>query len=105
MPTAAIKAMPRPAATRVTAFTDLVPSTGPPLAVHSGTIQILLIPSYGMDTGTGLDCHKGGVVFNVDGRGHGSSDLVRKVTTLPKFCKQVGPGGTIEVWSPVPIAL
>ena len=74
---------------------------------YAGTIQLLLIPSYGMQIGTGLYCRSGGVVFNVDGRGHGRSHLVQKgaTGTPPKKTRiPIASGsGAIEVWEPLAI--
>ncbi len=72
---------------------------------YSGTIQILLIPSYGMSIGSGLYCRAGGVVFNVDGRGHGVSDMrLNGPGALLKLSGAVvGGRGSIDVWRPVPI--
>ncbi len=62
-----------------------------------GTTQILLIPSYGMDIGTGLYCVPNGVAFNVDGRDDGSTEVVVKSKggqTLHKHTPK-GARGTI----------
>ena len=40
------------------------------------TIQVLLIPSYGMSIGTGLHCKPDGIAFNVDGRVMGTSQVI-----------------------------
>jgi hypothetical protein len=55
----------------------LGPDTNPygRASAYAGTIQILLIPSYGMAIGQGLHCKPGGIAFNVDGRGMGSSEV------------------------------
>jgi hypothetical protein len=69
----------------------------------SGAIQILLIPSFGMDIGTGLYCRHGGVVFNVDGRGQGSSELVVKGRLTGIRCWKAGVAGGrggLDIWSP-----
>lgn len=44
-------------------------------SVLAPTIQILLIPSYGMTIGQGLHCRPNGIAFNVDGRGRGNSEV------------------------------
>ena len=72
-----------------------------------GSTQILLIPSYGMSIGTGLYCVPFGVVFNVDGRGQGSSHAVVK-DKIPAVAKVMantvaGGRGTVEVWGPFQI--
>ena len=69
--------------------------------------QILLIPSYGMEIGGGLYCVPFGVVFNVDGRGRGSSRAVVKGKS-PAIAKVManavaGGRGTVEVWGPFQI--
>jgi hypothetical protein len=64
-------------------------------------IQVLLIPSYGMEIGTGLYCRTGGVVFNVDGRGTGKTDVVRKGETKPGKINFAAGRGTLDVWRPV----
>ena len=45
------------------------------------TIQVLLIPSYGMDIGARMYCKTNGIAFNVDGRRTGSSEV--KLNTPP----------------------
>jgi hypothetical protein len=89
---------------------DHIASTAPSLgraSRYSGTIQILLIPSYGMSIGNGLYCRTGGVVFNVDGRGHGRSHLALNSPGNPAPQKighsVIGGRGSMEVWNPVPI--
>lgn len=69
-----------------------------------GSTQILLIPSYGMDIGTGLYCVPDGVVFNVDGRGLGSTEVVVK-GKFPKVARTssapvVSGRGTVDLWGP-----
>jgi hypothetical protein len=44
-------------------------------ADYMGTIQILLIPSYGMSIGTGLHCKPNGICFGVDGMVRGSAEV------------------------------
>ena len=69
-----------------------------------GSTQILLIPSYGMEIGTGLYCVQDGVVFNVDGRGLGSSKVVvkGKVPPVSRTSSTAVPSGrgTVDVWGP-----
>jgi len=68
---------------------------------YASIIQVLLIPSYGMSIGTGLYCRPGGVVFNVDGRGLGSTNLVQKWGP-PMGGTNVAIGrGSIDMWRPV----
>jgi len=87
---------------------DHIQSTGPEgrLANFANIIQILLIPSYGMDI-THHSCVVGGIIFNVDGRGSGSSNLVVKGSITPIVGQAVAApktGGQIEKWGPFPIA-
>lgn len=72
---------------------------------YAGSTQLLLIPSYGMEIRTGLYCRNGGIVFNVDGRGLGKSDMAVKGGVRPtKTSTAVNGGrGTVEVWQPAPI--
>lgn len=81
-----------------------VPNTGR-ASKYAATTQILLIPSYGMEIGTGLYCRPGGIVFNVDGRGRGNSHIAVKGGAKPTVMRTaiVGGPGLVEVWSPVPI--
>jgi hypothetical protein len=51
------------------------------------TIQILLIPSYGMTIGDGLFTKPNGILFNVDGRGRGSSEV--KLNVAPYVSQNV----------------
>jgi hypothetical protein len=88
------------------AHTKQTPMSGGRLAGYADKVQILLIPSYGMEIRTGLYCMKGGVVFNVDGRGNGSSDVAVKGSTAPltkmSYSMQKARG-TIDLWGPFPI--
>jgi hypothetical protein len=52
-------------------------------SAYAGTIQILLIPSYGMSIGTGMHCKPGGIAFNVDGRIVGSSEVKLNLPGAP----------------------
>jgi hypothetical protein len=57
----------------------------------ASSIQILLIPSYGMSIGSGMHCRADGIAFNVDGRGTGNSQV--KLNTgaqQPQNAKTVG---------------
>jgi hypothetical protein len=68
----------------------------------ANTIQVLLIPSYGM-TITHHSCTVGGVIFNVDGRGTGTSEVVVKGSTAPIVGAASAAGktrGQIEKWGP-----
>jgi hypothetical protein len=88
---------------------DHIQSTGPGgrLANYANSIQILLIPSYGMEIRSNLYCTNGGIIFNVDGRGSGSSEVVVKghVGALSSNAAIPAPktGGSIEVWGPFAI--
>jgi len=63
------------------------------------TIQVLLIPSYGMSIGDGLHCKSGGIVFNVDGRGMGSSEV--KINLLPYNSQPArNVGSNIHLYGP-----
>ena len=68
---------------------------------YASIIQVLLIPSYGMKIGTGLYCRQGGIVFNVDGRGTGTTDLVRKEMAKPGKVTFAAGRGSIDIWKPV----
>ena len=57
-----------------------------------------------MDIGTGLYCMPDGVVFNVDGRGLGSTEVVVK-GKFPKVARTssapvVSGRGTVDLWGP-----
>ncbi|MBI1356769.1 MAG: hypothetical protein GC160_20710 [Acidobacteria bacterium] len=85
---------------------DHIASTTPNLgraSPYSSTIQMLLIPSYGMEIRNLLYCRPGGVVFNVDGRGLGSSDMAVKGAVKPLKTRTPVPGGrgAVEIWPPV----
>jgi hypothetical protein len=81
------------------------PGGGGRATPSSGTIQILLIPSYGKSIGDGLYCRAGGVAFNVDGRGLGTSDMrLNGPGVTQRFSSVVPSGrGAIDIWKPVPI--
>ncbi len=87
---------------------DHIQSTGAAgrLGPYASTIQVLLIPSYGMDI-THHSCVSGGVIFNVDGRGAGTSNVVVKGHTgVPITGTSIAApntGGQIERWGPFPI--
>lgn len=77
------------------------------LAAYANSIQILLIPSFGMEIRGNHYCTNGGIIFNVDGRGSGSSEVVVKgaIAPLPHTLPAAAPktGGTIEIWGPLAI--
>lgn len=87
---------------------DHIQSTGPNgrLANYGNSIQILLIPSYGM-TITHHPCLPGGIIFNVDGRGSGTSEVVVKGHVAPPIVgtatAAAKTGGQIEKWGPFTI--
>lgn len=85
--------------------TSATPNSGGRLAPYADTIQILLIPSFGMTIGTGLYCVNGGIVFNVDGQNAGSSDLkVKGHVGPPVVRRDVAPqkaSGKLGVWGPL----
>lgn len=62
------------------------------------SIQILLIPSYGMSIGQGLHCRAGGIAFNVDGRGTGSSQV--KINTGAQIPQVPKAAGTLALYGP-----
>jgi hypothetical protein len=65
-------------------------------------IQILLIPSYGMAIGDGLFTKPNGILFNVDGRGEGSSEV--KLNVTPYQSKNARPvGDHISLYGPFAI--
>lgn len=73
---------------------------------YSKTIQVLLIPSYGMSIGDGLYCRPGGIVFNVDGQYLGRSNLRINSpgVNVPHWSAAVSSGvGSIQCWGPCPI--
>jgi hypothetical protein len=74
---------------------------------YASMIQLLLIPSYGMQIGAGLYCRQDGIVFNVDGRGHGRSHVAINdggVATPTKTTSAVPHArGKVELWGPFPI--
>jgi len=80
------------------------PGGGGRATPYSGTIQILLIPSYGKSI-TEMHCRTGGVAFNVDGRGLGMSNMRLNGPGVPQKLGSVVPGvrGAIDIWKPVPI--
>jgi hypothetical protein len=66
------------------------------------TIQILLIPSYGMSIGQGMHCKDGGIVFNVDGMVKGSSEVI--INTLPLQSEpDLDVGSDVHIYGPFPI--
>jgi len=68
----------------------------------TSTIQILLIPSYGMAIKDGLRCKEGGIVFHVDGRINGSSDV--KINTIHVASQPATDlGSRINVYGPFDI--
>ena len=86
---------------------DHIASTTPGsgrLEAYSNSIQILLIPSFGMEI-TGKHCTNGGIIFNVDGRSSGTSKVVVKgaMGPLPTATAAAKTGGSIAIWSPVAI--
>jgi hypothetical protein len=87
---------------------DHIQSTGPNgrLSDYANSIQVLLIPSYGMDI-THLSCVVGGIIFNVDGRGNGSSNVVVKGSVAPIVGQAAAAPktrGQIEMFGPFAIA-
>src|SRR5262249_53704848 len=76
------------------------------LAPYADKVQLQLIPSFGMTIKNGLFCMNGGVVFNVDGRRSGTSEvkvkgnntLLTRVTHSPKNAR-----GTLDLWGTFPI--
>ena len=81
--------------------------SGGRLANQANSIQILLIPSYGMDIGTNLHCMDRGIIFNVDGRVNGSSKVVVKGHMGTPLVSSTVPAaktrGQIEKWGPFDI--
>ena len=81
--------------------------SGGRLANHASSIQILLIPSYGMDIGTNLHCTDRGIIFNVDGRVKGSSRVVVKghmgAPLVHSAVTAAKTRGQIEKWGPFDI--
>lgn len=79
----------------------LAPPTAPEFGRASAlapTIQILLIPSYGMTIGHGLHCKAGGIAFNVDGRGHGNSEV--KLNAGARLAQTPTMSGSIALYGP-----
>lgn len=74
---------------------------------YASIIQVLLIPSYGMSIGTGMYCRPGGLVFNVDGRGNGTTDVLRKgIPRRPAGVCTFSTGrGCVDIWAPVLLAV
>jgi len=88
------------------AHTKATPMSGGRLAKYADKIQLQLIPSYGMDIRNGLYCMKNGVVFNVDGRNNGTSEVVVKGQNAPQVKQTAGTRkarGSIDLWGPFPI--
>jgi len=87
---------------------DHIQSTGADgrLANYANSIQILLIPSYGMSI-THHPCVPGGIIFNVDGRGSGTSEVVVKGHMMPPIVSTATgaakTAGEIEKWGPFAI--
>ena len=73
----------------------------------SKMMHAMLIPSFGMEICTNLYCVKGGVIFNVDGRGSGSSEVVVKGHMGPPLVHDAvlaaKTAGEIEKWAPFAI--
>ena len=75
------------------------------MSEYANSIQILLIPSCGMNI-MFESCIQDGIIFNVDGRKFGSSDVVIKGTPVhPAGKKTTLPSGQgyLEMFGPFPI--
>ena len=88
---------------------DHIQSLGPGgrLEKYASSIQVLLIPSYGMEIGTNRYCINHGIIFNVDGRDTGSSEVVIRNYMGPALVSSCTPapktGGEVENWGPFEI--
>lgn len=66
------------------------------------TIQILLIPSYGMSIAGGRHCKHGGIVFNVDGRVRGSSEVKLNISPFRSMRGRLA-GSNLCIYGPFDI--